>query len=271
MRAADGEGAFSVNDQEKEEFRRRKGFPAGGAELTGFEYVHQPESGEFALVDCLESAQAPGEFKAQPFVTAAEVLRRDGDDAGARDLEIEWRKREIRSRRPRGEKWYVFRGYWISRAWHATLRWTIGYGFKPARVLWWSLGIIGIFTALLVFAKQPADIAPTKSAPVVALCEKQPQRPTEAKYENGFSEEEKQSYTLPDNVGGHACSYPGMYPLPYAVDAFLPVVNLGQTEYWTPTPGNTYGVLLSTVQWIVIISGWVLTAILVAGLTKIVR
>jgi hypothetical protein len=54
-------------------------------------------------------------------------------------------------------------------------------------------------------------------------------------------------------------------PVAYAADTFLPVVDLDQTDRWVPTGWMRW------TEWIVILLGWSLTTIFVAGFTRIVR
>jgi hypothetical protein len=54
-------------------------------------------------------------------------------------------------------------------------------------------------------------------------------------------------------------------PVAYATDTFLPIVDLGQTGDWDPTGWMRW------IDWSVILLGWALTTIFVAGFTRIVR
>jgi len=54
-------------------------------------------------------------------------------------------------------------------------------------------------------------------------------------------------------------------PIAYAADTFLPIVNLGQADDWMPTGWIRW------VVWSVILLGWSLSTIFVAGFTRIVR
>jgi hypothetical protein len=54
-------------------------------------------------------------------------------------------------------------------------------------------------------------------------------------------------------------------PIAYATETFLPVIDLGQTDEWRPTGW------MSWAEWGVILLGWALSTILVAGFTRIVR
>jgi hypothetical protein len=54
-------------------------------------------------------------------------------------------------------------------------------------------------------------------------------------------------------------------PVAYAADTFLPIVDLGEAGDWMPTGGIRW------VDWSVILLGWALSTIFVAGFTRIVR
>jgi hypothetical protein len=54
-------------------------------------------------------------------------------------------------------------------------------------------------------------------------------------------------------------------PVAYAADAFLPIIDLGPANSWMPTHWVRW------VEWSVILLGWALTTIFVAGFTRIVR
>ena len=54
-------------------------------------------------------------------------------------------------------------------------------------------------------------------------------------------------------------------PIVYAADKFLPVIDFGQASRWTASGW------VSWVEWLVILLGWILSTIVVAGFTRIVR
>jgi hypothetical protein len=74
-----------------------------------------------------------------------------------------------------------------------------------------------------------------------------------------------------------------MHPFLYSLDVFLPFVNLHQEHYWWPDSKNTgqcalfgyqfrlSGSLVRYYLWLQVISGWLLSAILVAGLTGLMQ
>jgi hypothetical protein len=84
-------------------------------------------------------------------------------------------------------------------------------------------------------------------------------------------------------------SYQPFSPIVYSIDAFLPIINLGQKDRWTPNANRghpvdlsrwlpiasrkwlTTGWLLRFWLWIQISLGWLLTTLFVAGLTPVIR
>jgi hypothetical protein len=54
-------------------------------------------------------------------------------------------------------------------------------------------------------------------------------------------------------------------PVVYAADTFLPIVDLGEAGRWMPTDWTRWA------EWVVILLGWALSTIFVAGFTRIVR
>ena len=65
--------------------------------------------------------------------------------------------------------------------------------------------------------------------------------------------------------GKQSISASSPQPLIYAADAFLPVIDFGEASTWKPTSWMRWA------EWIVILLGWTLTTLFVAGFTRIVR
>jgi hypothetical protein len=64
--------------------------------------------------------------------------------------------------------------------------------------------------------------------------------------------------------------------LVYSLENFLPVVDLHQGEYWRPNPGlrdsgTIPASLLHWYLWLHILAGWILTPLLFAGLSGLIR
>ena len=134
--------------------------------------------------------------------------------------------------------------------WGGFLNATIGYGHKPLRTIGWSLVVILIGWPIVWMAKHAGVMRPT----------------------------------WPENIP-HSSEpdYEELHSLLYSLDAFLPFVNLHQEHYWWPNSkasgdcvvfGRRFrlrGSLVRHYLWLQIFSGWLLSAILIAGVTGLMR
>ena len=194
------------------------------------------------------SLEAPG-YHPQPFRQLATVLRESGEDAGSTDVLI---AKEISKRQYAG----LSR---TERAWNLLLEMTIGYGYRPLRALWWIIGFVALGTLLFGAGYYARIVAPTE----------------ESAYH---------SFLTSGSVPLH---YPTFNAFVYSLENFLPVVELHQGSYWRPNPrhglgGGTQpagqnhsetisGSLLRWYLWLHILAGWVLTPLLFAGLSGLIR
>jgi hypothetical protein len=193
--------------------------------------------------------QGPGYFP-QPYRQAAEVLRGDGHDQAAIDVMI---AKEIALRRD------TKMGH-IDRMWNMVLEYTIGYGYRPLRALWWIGGFV-IFGAILFgIGYRIGLITPT----------------------------EEPAYDQFVKTGEAPPHYPVFNAFVYSLENFLPVVVLYQDQYWRPNARHSVGgtihgsrAMLATGEipsrvlriylWIHILAGWMITPLLFAGLSGLVR
>jgi hypothetical protein len=216
---------------------------AGKLELNGLTYSELAgfASDEQSLLDArsrLRWLALQPEFHTQPYRQLAKVLRDSGDDSGATEVLIVSEDRR-------------YAGY--SRAGAALgafLNATIGYGHRPLRTIGWSLLVILIGWPIVWAAKRAGVMRPT----------------------------------WPENIP-HSSEpdYEELHPLLYSLDAFLPFVNLHQEHYWWPNSkavgdcailGYKFrlrGSLVRHYLWLQIFSGWLLSAILIAGVTGLMR
>jgi len=178
------------------------------------------------------------EFHLQPYRQLAKLLRNNGDDSGATEVLIATEDRRHASMGRLGALWGGF------------LNATIGYGHKPLRTIGWSLLVILIGWPIVWMAKHAGVMRPT----------------------------------WPENIP-HASEpdYEELHSLLYSLDAFLPFVNLHQEHYWWPNAkasgdcvvfGRRFrlrGSLVRHYLWLQIFSGWLLSAILIAGVTGLMR
>ncbi len=200
-------------------------------------------------------------FHPQPYRQLAKVLREQGHDDDAREILIALADR----RRQNGGL------SWQSRIWAWILKFTMAYGYRPFRALWF----IGLFVMLgfIVFgsAYRQGEIVPS----------------------------EKDAYAELKH-GPLPGYYEPFCALAYAVDVFVPVTDLKQRNQWIPvvaaadrirTSDCTSGVVGSILcdatilpharsfapwfvrlfRWIDIVAGWFFTSLFVAGVAGLVR
>ncbi|MDD9851481.1 MAG: hypothetical protein OXU94_06910 [Gammaproteobacteria bacterium] len=149
-----------------------------------------------------------GKFYPQPYEQLMQVYRAAGHTNWARDVgfELEKKRQEVMES-------------WLWKGWYSVLRLTIGYGYKPFRVLvcWFVLVVVGL--ALFSGILPCPDPYRTESAPCHCMA------PSDA--EVLLSEDWKIDGKIPKD-------YPNFNFVYYAVEAVLPVLPLGQTENWHP-------------------------------------
>lgn len=185
--------------------------------------------------------QAPG-YLPQPYRQLGHVLAESGRETEATDVRIA--KEEMR-RRDGGLGA-------ADRAWSWVLDVTIGYGYRPLRALWWIALFVAVGTLLFGLGYRARLVAPVDEAAYAAFAA----------------------------TGTPPPHYPSFHALVYALENFLPVVELHQGEYWRPSPHRAVattversvaGLALRWYLWLHILAGWALTPLLFAGLSGLVH
>jgi hypothetical protein len=97
-------------------------------------------------------------YAPQPYEQLASVYRRAGNDQAARTVAIA----KQQARRAQASRWWVRAP---SGAWSLILRWTIGYGYRPALALPYLAGLFVIGWVVFGHA-YPTALRPAKSGPV---------------------------------------------------------------------------------------------------------
>ncbi len=168
----------------------------------------------------------------QPYEQLVRVLRQMGREEDAREIAIA-KQKVIRKSDEAG---------WLRSLWMGFLGITIGYGHKPWRALLFMAFFLVLGAAVFSVAHDRQVMVPSK---VQVL----------------------------DPTPYIKCtkSYPCLQPIVYSLDAFLPIVDLHQEKYWLPDVSKNYGWLYRVYLWLHIIFGWILTTVLVAGLTGLVK
>jgi hypothetical protein len=215
---------------------------AGNLDVDGFVY-NAIIGGPAAAGERLQwlARQAPG-YHPRPYRQLAKVLREEGRDGGAVEVLIAQRVAQRR---------FGNMG-WDDRAWNVMLEVTIGYGYKPLRALWWIGGFVLLGAILFGTGYRMDVITPT----------------------------EQDAYRTFAESGDTPAHYPPFNAIVYSLENFLPVVDLHQGMFWRPNPrhpvrGSESGTILATILrwylWMHILAGWILTPLLFAGLSGLIR
>jgi hypothetical protein len=192
-----------------------------------------------------------GYVPSQPYQQLLQVLRASGRDAEAREIAI------AGQRRLRAGHAAV-----PSRIWNWFLYWTIAYGYKPWRALVPSLALVIIGGIVFCSADLQGQMAPSMAW---AYQDQSPSTKPVTVLNLGASSE---TPTKPTHVRRE---YPRFVAPVYSLDAFLPIVDLRQKNYWIPKPTTTFGWVALGYLWFQILSGWILTTTLVAALSGLIK
>ncbi|AOG09473.1 hypothetical protein [Agrobacterium sp. RAC06] len=86
---------------------------------------------------------------------------------------------------------------------------------------------------------------------------------------DGPSENPAADWTAPQAPGK---DYETFYAFAYALDVVVPVLDLGQTDAWAPSPARgEWGYRLFYLQKMFIVAGWVVTSIAAAAISGMIR
>jgi hypothetical protein len=232
--------------------------------LDGFRYERIADGSPKDAESRLEWLRRQPSFTTQPYRQLARVLREEARVPAARTVLVEMERR-IRQPANSTEASLPARisNLFLGRPWSWFLRWTIGYGHRPLLALGWlaALSLIGALVLLIAYnsgAMGPAD----------------PRAFDQYRY----------SGTVPDY-------YPPFNFLVYSIETSFPLINFGQRDHWAPlalsnepTPAASRGLLahirafvpashaaLRGWLYLQMMSGWILAAFFVAGLSGVVQ
>ncbi len=233
-------------------FDNRRSWPApGNLDIDGFTYS---EFGGDSPADSDErlqwlALQAPG-YRPQPYAQLAKALK----DSGRSEGEIEVLIAQRIALRQSGHLSFA------SRVWNLLLEGTIGYGYRPMRALWWIAGFVLLGALLFGWGYRVGVMTPSES----------------------------DAYEVFAREGRPPAHYTHFNAFVYSLENFLPVVDLHLGNQWRPnvrervvTDAGTgewhtasamsAGKLLRWYLWFHILAGWVLTPLLFAGLSGLIR
>jgi hypothetical protein len=163
----------------------------------------------------------------------------------------------------------------LHSGWDKVLRYLVGYGYRPWWALWWALPLI---IAMAVFAQKvwdEGDFAP--NAPPALMSASWQSLATDSSVANPAA---VWSCTPPNGADDedYPCQmqagrdYETFKSHLYAIDLFVPLINLGQEDAWAPsTSRGDWGRAAHQIQWLVKIIGWVITALVAGAVAGIIR
>ena len=197
------------------------------------------------------------EFESGPYEQAATVFRQHGYVAEAERILIARRKH---ARQVGGSS-----ARWPVRAVDAVYA-TIGYGYRPTRVLWVLAALLVLVTASLILPAGQATLRATDSSGDVyatsGLIRPAARLSAPAAGTTGSS-------PRADSCGdGQVRCFS---PVLYAIDTVVPLISLDQRSTWYPDPNAPGGQLMLWWLNLATLLGWLLSSIFVLSLARLSR
>ncbi|MCO5063888.1 MAG: hypothetical protein M9924_05660 [Rhizobiaceae bacterium] len=215
------------------------------------------------------------DFWPQPYEQLGLVFREMGHIEDSRAVLIVKERRQRRARRARAKN----RLWWaILAVQDGILAVTVAYGRQPLLalawlLLFWAVGVGVFWNADRLGALKPNSAVVLRS-PEWTLCgintsEEQfliaPQTTMDGRAKPG----QTQLSCFRDQF--EAASYPQFNPWMYSLDTLLPVLEMGQKEYWRPNPPEPGGAFTIAYFYFQSIVGWALSLLAVAGFSGLVK
>ncbi|MEK6676238.1 MAG: hypothetical protein AABZ47_11375, partial [Planctomycetota bacterium] len=222
-------------------------------------------------------------FNPQPYEQLASVLKKQGHVEDAKDIlvgkEQDRAAHELRivgNEEWKDKTWKRFRGgvHWI-------LGVTVDYGYRPMKALRWALGVSVLGWMLFKLGQILGVMTPVNEKAYVQTKETDWSR-VRRRFLLGKRRDVETPTKSPREISP---DYPKFRAWVYSIDEFAPLVNLRQGDYWIPNLNRdvwaikgwrgrfvrTYGRFLRFYLTCHIASGWILSTLLLAGLTGLVQ
>jgi hypothetical protein len=207
-------------------------------DLVGFRYeqLHSPDRGWRKRKEWLRHQAEPSP---EAYIQLASVYRATGDEYDARKILMERHNVLLdppahwNLALPRSRRW-----------WRRMLRYTIGHGYEPWRVLAVALPLLVGMSLWYSISVHDDLLVPDDGTSAQA------------------------STCNPD--------YTCVQPFVYALDSLIPLVDLGQRSKWVPDQSHREGWLrdgrwLAAATWVTTALGWVFATLVAASFTQVVR
>jgi len=191
-------------------------------------------------------------YDSGPYEQAARVFRQHGYTSEAEEILIAQRRQAHRARRGR---WNLLR-----RALDGIYGVSVGYGYRPGRVLWLLAALLILVAISLEIPAGQATLRTTTSAGAV--------------YSTSGPVSAAPAAPATADPATDACGNGQVHcfnPVLYTIDTVVPLVSLDQRSVWYPDPQLPYG---SFMQWwlnMATLLGWLLSSIFVLSLARLSR
>lgn len=250
--------------------------------LNGFTYDHilgEDSATDFkSRLQWLEKgSHYKGKFFPQPYTQLAKVLQEMGHDRDAREVRVALAEKLGAEHRKQLRKDHASSinsppklGFKIAKlvlkarlgfSWllDFLFRNVVGYGFKPARSLYWLAGLIFMAWFMALGAWETGQFAPN-SAPILV-----------SQDWIDLADDPKAAITW-SNESMTGRDWETFHPLAYAADIVIPIVEIGQTSAWAPSASRgPWGAALWWMRWIFTAFGWIISALGAAAITGVIR
>lgn len=263
-----------------------KSWPDGGRlMMDGFTYgrIVYSDTSTGRRLEWLNK-HSSNEFQPQPYQQLAQVLGEMGhrQDRSRVLMEMERRLR-IQQRRDIAQGglrvWPPLRKPWnwlrilFNAFWDRVLRFLVGYGYRPWWAFLWALPIVIATAILSQMVWDAGDFAPN-AAPALMSAAWQ-DIAADGTVANPAA---VWSCTAPSTGGDYPCEnmagrdYETFKAPLYALDLFVPIINLGQGDAWAPsTSRGPLGRIAHNTQWLIKTIGWVITALVAGAVAGVIR
>lgn len=222
----------------------------GNLSLQGFVYSNIHKKSPRDLDDRLEWIHRQGnKFLAQPYEQLAKVFKSIGYDKSATKILYEKNMDKAKFGNLKG----------LGKVGHNFLGYTIGFGYKPMRALIWMIFIVLFGAFIFKYGNNNQLIVPIGKSIINTS--------------NSINTKEK----LPNN-------YPVFSSFIYSIDVFIPIIDLQMQKYWHTNSAAVSEIKIFRNNKILIrggyircyfiihiLIGWVLTTLLLAGISGIIR
>jgi hypothetical protein len=214
-------------------------------------------------------------YDSGPYEQAARVFRQHGYISEAEEILIEQRTQARRAGRARRSR--------LRRALDALYGWTVGYGYRPSRVLWLLIGLLVLVTVSLQIPAANVTLRATDARGNVyatsgrlvtvdtmpaGASQPNPTVSTKRTATEDFTDVARNQPHADACGEGQVRCFNSFF---YAIDTVVPLVALGQRSTWYANPNAPWGRVLEWWLNTAALIGWLLTSIFLLSFTRLAR